>query len=235
MNLIDFPTKRQLPRRTLPISAVVIHTTGETDLDAILGFYSSANGYQPHYLIETLGTVRRIVQEDHVAYHAAIYASEAAAYQRGFGHWSTLTWDAVTEQPKAFGGVYPGYATWKATWLKGATSSPLDLVTRGHPNAVSIGVELQQPTQAELTPDIFTFAQYEALAELLTDVSGRNTLPLDRRHLLGHYDVSPMRRSTSRGGWDPGERFNWNHLLTQLHVNSSAHPIPWPTEIGGVT
>jgi N-acetyl-anhydromuramyl-L-alanine amidase AmpD len=235
MNLIDFPTKRQLPRRVLPISAVIIHTTGDTDLDAILRFYSSADGYQPHYMIETIGTVRRMVSEDHVAYHAAIYATEAAAYQQGFAHWSTLTWDDSTKQPKAFGGSYPGYATWKATWLNGSTSSPLDLITRGHPNAVSIGIELQQPTDDQLTPDIFTSAQYEALAELLVDVCGRNHVPLDRRHLLGHYDVSPMRRSTTHGGWDPGEHFNWNRLLSQLHVTPSAGTIVLPTEIAGVT
>jgi N-acetyl-anhydromuramyl-L-alanine amidase AmpD len=235
MNLINFPTKRQLPRRVLPISAVVIHTTGDTDLDAILRFYSSTDGYQPHYFIDTAGTVRRIASEDHVAYHAAIYATEAAAYQQGFTHWSTLSWDDATKEPKSFGGSFPGYATWKTTWLNDSTSSPLDLVTRGHPNAVSIGIELQQPTDDETTPDIFTDAQYDALTELVADVCSRNQVPLDRHHLLGHYDVSPMRRSTSHGGWDPGERFNWNRLLTQFPVDPTANAIASAQEIVGVS
>jgi N-acetyl-anhydromuramyl-L-alanine amidase AmpD len=163
MNVIEFPTKRQLPARNLPIRAVIVHTTGDTDLQKILNFYQSPDGYQPHYMIESDGDIRRIVAEDHVAWHAAIQANEAAAYQRGFAHWSAMRWSSDQNDVEPFGGFFPGFATWKAT---------------------------------------------------------RHQLPKDRRHLLGHYDVSPLRRSTSHGGWDPGEKFNWSRFLGLVNAGN---------------
>ena len=84
-------------------------------------------------------------------------------------------------------------------------------MTGAHPNFRSVGIELQQPEKAG--PAIFTDEQYAALIELVGQVAARQAIPLDREHLLGHYDVSPLRRSTKKGGWDPGEAFDWARLL----------------------
>lgn len=215
MDIIDFPTQRKLPTRSGAIRANVVHTTGETDLDKILKFYGSPDGYQPHYMIETIGTIRRIVSEDLVAYHAAHHPAEAAAYAKGWSSWSTCRWDGQKDQAVPYGGFFPGYTGWNTMWRSRGLSSPTDLITGTHPNLVSIGIELQQPTDDLLTPDIFTDAQYASLKELLADINTRRRVPLDRDHNLGHYDVGPMRRTTEKSlnGWDPGGKFNWTRVF----------------------
>jgi N-acetyl-anhydromuramyl-L-alanine amidase AmpD len=216
MIIIDTPTKRVLPVRSTPPVAFVVHTTGETDLDNILAFYTDLDGYQPHYMIETIGTVRRIVADDLVAYHAKIDKAEAGLYRLGWANWSQ--WDWHDGAPRHLGQEFTGYRTWRDTWRPKGIGSPLDLVTGDHPNNRSIGIELQQPTDPG--PLVFTEDQYKALAELLRDAGGRLGVRLDREHVLGHYDVSPMRRSTFRGGWDPGELFSYNHLFDLLPVKA---------------
>jgi N-acetyl-anhydromuramyl-L-alanine amidase AmpD len=213
LNLIDTPTKRVLSVRPGKPRAVIVHGTGETDLDKLIAYYSSADGLGPHYLVEPGGTVRQFARETLTAYHCKIDPAEARLYQQGYAEWSCWTWRK--DQPFHVGEEFTGYRTWRDTWRNGkGLQSPLDLVTGAHPNSASIGIELQSllhPTDA-----VFTREQYQALAELLTEVSDRHGILLSRDHLLGHYDCSPMRRSTGQGGYDPGEKFNWLYLYDLL-------------------
>ncbi len=213
MDIIDFPTNRKLNRRVHPIQAIIIHTTGETDLDKILSFYKSADGFQPHYLIETIGSVRQCAADDLVAYHCAHKAAEQAAYVKGFAFWSTQRW-TKNNTVESYGKFFPGYTGWNNRWRSAGLSSPLDLITGAHPNLNSIGIELQQPEDPGA--DIFTDEQYGALVELLKILSKRYRIPLDKQHVLGHYDVGPMRRTTEKSlyGWDPGGNFNWARLFS---------------------
>lgn len=210
VQIIGALTQRQLPKRTHPIEAVIVHTTGDTDLDKILRFYESPDGLQPHYVIDVDGVIRRIVMEDHIAWHCKIDPAEARLYQLGYSEWSTWTWRY--DRPVHLGNEFPGYRFWRADWA--GMESPLELVTGSHPNSSSIGIELQQPDKP--TADVFTDAQYDALTALLQDVHEREGVPLDRRHLLGHSDCSPMRRCNAAGGWDPGQRFSWNRVWDLL-------------------
>jgi N-acetyl-anhydromuramyl-L-alanine amidase AmpD len=212
-------TARKLPQRTLPIKAFVVHTTGDTDLDKIMRWYRSADGLQPHLVIALDGTVYRVVMEDHVAWHAKIEPLEARLYQRGYAEWSCWTWPLGKNGPIHIGQEFSGYRGWRDTWRAAGLQSPLELVTGDHPNSCSIGCELQQPEKPG--PGIFTPAQYQSLAGLLVDVHERIGLPLDRRHVLGHSDVSPMRRSTAAGGWDPGVSFDWNRLWDLVRAAGS--------------
>lgn len=209
IQIIGALTKRPLPTRTLAIGSVIVHTTGDQDLDKILRWYESVDGLQPHYVIDTTGVIRRIVFENFIAYHAKIDPAEARLYQQGYGEWSTWIWK--DERPLHIGGEFSGYRTWRDQW-RNRFQSPLDLITGSHPNGSSIGVELQATDR----PGAFTDAQYAALAGLLEDIHERVGVPLDRDHVLGHSDVSPMRRSNSAGGWDPGVSFDWNHLWDLL-------------------
>lgn len=217
MDIIDYPTKRVLPQRTAGVKAIILHTTGETDLDKILKFYNADWGYQPHYFIEVTGAVRRCVAENLIAYHCAIKPLEQTAYKRGWAYWSMQEWkDDNTAQP--YGRFFPGYTGWNNKWRSRGLESPLDLVTGNMPNSVSLGIEMQQPTDALLTPDIFTDEQYASLNELLQDRMSFYRIPVDDGHLLGHYDVSPMRRTNAKtpNGWDPGGKFNWDRVFTAL-------------------
>lgn len=209
---IDTSTRRVLPVRVGKPVACVIHTTGETDLDKILRFYQDEDGLQPHYMIEIGGTVRRIVGEDHIAYHCKIDPHEARLYSMGPETWRT--WDWHNDAPRHLGIEATNYAEWFRTWEPAGLKSPLELVTGDHPNSKSVGIELQQPS--EPTKDIFTDEQYSSLAFLLNDVAERNGIAISRSTVLGHYDCSPMRRSTARGNWDPGAGFNWMRLWDEL-------------------
>jgi N-acetyl-anhydromuramyl-L-alanine amidase AmpD len=192
------------------VPAVIIHTTGESDFDRIMRFYQSPDGLQPHYVIDVTGTIRRLAFEDRVAWHAKIEPLEARLYQCGYGDWSCWHWPLGKDAPEHVGQEFSGYRFWRDTWRAAGLQSPIELVTGDHPNGVSVGIELQQPDRS--LPDCFTDAQYTALAQLLIDVGQRQGVPLDRQHVLAHQDVSPMRRSTMAGGWDPGMSFRWNRL-----------------------
>ncbi len=210
MNLIETPTRHKMYERKKRAVAVILHTTGETDLDKILDWYTDERGNNdkgvaPHYMVETVGTVRRIVPDDRVAYHCKIEPGEAYLYGLGYRAWSTWVWK--NEQPVRIGSEYSGYHQWRDMWHVRGLESPLDLVTGRTPNALSIGIELQQPVSPG--SDVFTDEQYEALSELLVDLWTRLGISLDREHVLGHYDCSPMRRSGPEGSRDPGRNFNY--------------------------
>jgi N-acetyl-anhydromuramyl-L-alanine amidase AmpD len=206
LDVIDTPTRRALPERLKPPTCVILHGTGETDLDRCLAWYTSASGLQPHYMISATGSIRRIVDDMRVAYHAGLDPAEVALYRKGWETWSRHVWrdkkahDLGVEQPR--------YRGWREQWRRTvALQSPLELVTGDRPNLSSIGIELQSLDKP--TREVFAPEQYAALSRLLVDVCGRWRIPLDREHVLGHSDVSPLRRTGATGSYDPGERFSW--------------------------
>ncbi len=214
LKFIDAPTKRDLPVRSGTVKAVVIHTTGETDLDKALAWYQREDGLQPHYVIGWAGEIYQIVDEAQVAYHAGLQAWEAALYRMGFTTWSHWTWK--NEIRTYLGDEFPGYRNWRDTWVARGIQSPLDLITGERPNSVSVGIELLEPVTP--TKDKFTDAQYEALAALVDDIGGRHGLNLNREDLLQHSDISPIRRCNIHGPTDPGAGFNVLRLFDDLAV-----------------
>ena len=55
----------------------------------------------------------------------------------------------------------------------------------------------------------FTDAQYESLTALLRDICQRWSVPIDRKHIIGHSEYSPLKA-------DPGELFDWDRVMTGL-------------------
>jgi N-acetylmuramoyl-L-alanine amidase len=70
-------------------------------------------------------------------------------------------------------------------------------------NSVSIGIELANPGH-EFGYRAFPDAQMAALEALCRDILARHPIPA--RHVLGHSDVAPQRKT------DPGELFDWPRL-----------------------
>jgi len=85
----------------------------------------------------------------------------------------------------------------RRAWHAGASSWR----GRSRCNDFSIGIELEGTEE-----DVFTEAQYRALAVLLKDLQKK--LPI--RDVAAHSDVAPGRKT------DPGARFDWARLLTDL-------------------
>ncbi len=85
----------------------------------------------------------------------------------------------------------------RRAWHAGASSWR----GRSRCNDFSIGIELEGTEE-----DVFTEAQYRALAVLLKDLQKK--LPI--RDVAAHSDVAPGRKT------DPGARFDWARLLAAL-------------------
>jgi len=84
-------------------------------------------------------------------------------------------------------------------------------------NDFSIGIELEG---SDYTP--FAAEQYQKLTALLTMIAARYPL----RHLVGHNDIAPQRKT------DPGPYFDWRHLarmlpdeLRALCADAAGHPV----------
>lgn len=213
MNVTQAPTKHDLPKRETPVRAIIVHTTGDNNLQKILAYYQSTDGLQPHYVIGIDGIIYQVADERLIAYHCKIDKQEAIHYRMGWSHWCRWVWQ--NDRPVETSQEFAGYVEWRDTWRRLGYQSPLELVTVDRPNSYSIGVELQQPVKP-VAGQIFTEPQYQSLAELLNDIGERHDIKLDRGTLLGHSDVSPMRRCNASGPWDPGAQTNWNKIFDLL-------------------
>lgn len=206
-------TARELPRREGLVSAIVLHTTGDTDLAKILKFYQSPDGLQPHYVVAVDGSIYHTAHESRVAYHCMIAAVEAAVYAQSFERWSRCVWQDASSQALDLGALQSRYGAWRDEWLIGrGKQSPLELATGRRPNLASVGIELQASDKEP--PAGFTDAQYKAAARLVANVAGRRGVPIDREHVLGHADCSPLRRCGAAGPWDPPRAFDWPRFLS---------------------
>lgn len=218
--IIQTPTARVLPARKDKVRAFIIHGTGQTDLKRILRFYQSADGLCPHYVIGADGAIYQTADEGKIAYHAATGKEEWALYKLGWQNWSCFEWNGG--QPRHLGGEFSGYRWWRETWFERGYQSPLDLVTAGMTNRVTVGIELQsleKPTAKQ-----YTDAQYRSLADLLANRGKALGVVPNRETVLGHSDVNPLRRCNAQGSWDPGYRFDYLYLWDLLTAKSPESP-----------
>ena len=217
MKIVQLPSKVGHRGRRKPLVCHIIHTTGDTDHDKIVRYYqadgTNHQGIGPHYYIAYDGTIYQFVPESEVAYHAGYTGdgddNQKAIYEKGREVWTRR----INEAPWILKTPFVGYNTWFQRWGD-EHQSPLTLVTAGAPNDSSIGIEIQEPEHRQ--PEKFFDAQYISLIELLKTSAARNGLLLDRKHVLGHYDVNPIVRAGKDGDRDPGEAFNWQRVLSTL-------------------
>lgn len=205
MKLTQLPSRHDHPTRKQPVSCFLIHTTGTSRLNEALDYYQKKFG--PHYLIDWEGGAYQFVSEDQVAYHVGFNDVWEERCKKGWATWSRFVKDSDESLPETFS----GYETWRKRW---GERSPLDLISGASPNGRSIGIECLEPRRTQ--PDKFHDAQYATLAELLRGLGAKYQVPLDRQHLLGHYDATPWARCDVKGDRDPGERFNWDRLIASL-------------------
>lgn len=212
MDFVDSFLPSPPPQRITPPLAIILHQTGDTDLDKIIKYYTTNDQHvAPHFMIETTGSIRRFVPEDRIAYHAKIDHAEAQLYRLGFNTWAQWVWDEKKGEPVHVNELpQPNYNMWRDRWLSRGFQSPLELVTQDRPNAISLGIEIQNPG-AKL-PEFFYPEQYAAASALVAELCGRWRIPCDRDHILVHSDTSPMRRCSKAGPWDPPASFSFNRL-----------------------
>ena len=126
-------------------------------------------------------------------------------------------------------------------------------------NRQSIGIENVGYTD---DPTGFTNAEYRSAARLAAVVARRALMPIDRQHIIGHYQVPDPNDPTQGGGidkhTDPGRYWRWGYFMNLverfaypqkwwrehhvgLNIQSStiyggqvvAGRVPWRTKVGG--
>ena len=126
-------------------------------------------------------------------------------------------------------------------------------------NLRSIGIENEGVTD---DPSGFTNAEYRSTARLAAVIARRALIPIDRHHIIGHYQVPDPNDPLQGGGidnhTDPGKYWRWNYFMklverfaypqryfkqhhVGLQIESStlyggqvvAGKVPWRTKVGG--
>ena len=77
-------------------------------------------------------------------------------------------------------------------------------------NDFSIGVELEGSVADDYTVD-----QYRTLIQLVITLMGAYP-QISADAVVGHCDIAPVRKT------DPGPRFDWSRVVTQVHMNLGA-------------
>jgi hypothetical protein len=84
-------------------------------------------------------------------------------------------------------------------------------------NYHSIGIEHEGYTGV---PGVFTDAEYRASAKLVAQLAARYRIPIDRSHVIGHYQVPDPSHKGEFGGFahhtDPGKTWNWPRFMTYV-------------------
>ena len=90
-------------------------------------------------------------------------------------------------------------------------------------NRQSVGIELEGHSARM---DTFTDAMMDVLGGLVFDVCERYSIPMDRRHVIGHNEVphpqDPTRLGGKNGHTDPGRHFPWDRLMADLKRRKEA-------------
>jgi N-acetyl-anhydromuramyl-L-alanine amidase AmpD len=93
-------------------------------------------------------------------------------------------------------------------------------------NQQSIGIENVGFTD---DPAGFTPAEYQATARLAAVVARRSLIPIDRQHIIGHYQVPDPNDPLQGGGidrhTDPGAYWRWSYFMNL--VQRFAYPQKW--------
>lgn len=65
----------------------------------------------------------------------------------------------------------------------------------------------------------FSQAQIDSLVNLVSDISARYNIPLDRNHIIGHYEITTYKT-------DPGPAFPWNEFMQKLQERGAVSQSP---------
>lgn len=190
---------------------VCIHTTGSgllreakdhgiDPLAMAVELYCGAGANFPHHVIDWAGTILQIADEKERARHAGIDHNERALYLSG--GWRKKVSAVALKM-------------WDARWP--GKKSPLNLFPSISPNEDYLGVEMIPLPMVDKTGSLFTQDQYNSLGDLLADIERRYNIRVVGQRLVGHEDLEPLTRWTSKGGWDPGAMttvpvFHWDRI-----------------------
>jgi hypothetical protein len=114
----------------------------------------------------------------------------------------------------------PGW--WTRRWKDYERPTDLPSWTSKSPNSVSVGIDLLAHGNGAITKK-YTREQYESLIKLIKALCEDLNIPTKKEYIVGHEDVDPISRGTSKGGWDPGN-FDWEHVRENLQPDACDDP-----------
>lgn len=107
-------------------------------------------------------------------------------------------------------------------------------------NTRAIGIEHEGYSGV---PGSFTPIEYRTSAHLAASICSRWGVPIDRQHIIGHYQVPDPNNPALGGGsehhTDPGPYWDWNYFMYKAkayarYLPSPPHMGPHPTAVSGV-
>ena len=92
-------------------------------------------------------------------------------------------------------------------WHAGIVKKPTWKLYNGtNPNRYTIGIEHECISGGALTE-----AQYQGTLQLQRELCAKYSIPIDRNHIIGHYEINPIDRPGC-----PGKDFPWVRLMADL-------------------
>lgn len=166
-------------------------------------------------------------------------ANFVQAHSSNYTNASRTTSDIDTIVVHTAQGSYAGVASWFANSAANASAhyvirSSDGEVTQmvweedvawhaGHSSTNWSSIGIEQEGYIESPGTWYTDEMYESLAALIGDICDRYSIPRDRDHIIGHYEVPGC--AYSGGGAschsDPGSGFDWDHLMSLLSDSSA--------------
>ena len=93
-------------------------------------------------------------------------------------------------------------------------------------NTRAIGIE----HEGYVSYNDYTIAEYQASAHLIASICSRWGVPMDRAHVIGHYQVPDPNNPGLFGGTDhhtdPGPYWNWTYYMSLARTDASTLPSP---------
>ncbi|MCL5730012.1 MAG: N-acetylmuramoyl-L-alanine amidase [Candidatus Pacearchaeota archaeon] len=210
------------------VDTIVIHTTEGDSVGSAVQTISS-EGLSIHYMIDRNGNIISYNNENSLI---------PSQYQNAFVPESTVAQHAGCVFPN---GNSPPMCSGSCLDSNGLLDSGCQALTNPSSslcciqgfNQKSIGIELvnlgdQCGSDAYKNSDYcknavsadgkewegFSQAQMNALVTLVSDIAARDNIPLDRSHIIGHYQIT-------NGKTDPGPAFNWDAFMKALQIRGA--------------
>ncbi len=233
-NRLESPNRNARKSGILKPTHIVIHITGDDNFSSVKNTFLVKNSVSAHYLIEKDGKLYQFVQDAYRAWHAGILLNCRSLYRKRSDKWKRylkyFDWykgyppDAVYvdadlkpvwDKTEAFfvmradGREWDEYNYFSERWGS-EEKFPVNFASDNDPNNYSIGIEIMGLGSRISDGTVYTAAMYSTLKNLIKDLSGKYSIPIEKGFVIGHEDVNPL----VRFGWDPNQGFDWSKIYT---------------------
>ncbi|MFZ1970767.1 MAG: N-acetylmuramoyl-L-alanine amidase [Candidatus Nanoarchaeia archaeon] len=218
------------------VNTIVIHATEGTDAVGAIETISQ-NGLSIHYMIDRDGNVISYTNENqfappqyqnafqpesNMAQHAGCNIGTSSSGQFSDSSTTTITRPKCSSScidsdglldPSCQFSANPPQSVWCCIPGFNTNSIGIELVNLGPLCSVASYKNLSYCANSVSADgqqwETYTPAQITALTNLVSDIASRYKIPLDRDHIIGHYQITTYKS-------DPGPQFPWDQFMQQI-------------------